>query len=80
MTVKGIKDGKYTTSDYIILLIFFKGKLPNSIIIKSVLAGFTREITIVNDFKANLLLGIDYLIPEKFNIIISKGYVQINSY
>ena len=80
MTVKGIGDGKYITSDYVILLIFFKGRLLNSTTTKPILAGFTREVIVINDLKANLLLGIDYLVLKKFDIVINKGYAQIGSY
>ena len=59
-----------------ILLILFKGRLGD----RTALATFTREATVVNNFKTNLLLGIDYLVPEKFDINLLKGYVLIESY
>lgn len=42
-------------------------------------ASFTRKVSIIDDLKANMLVGMDSMGPEGFDIINSKGYVNINS-
>jgi len=75
LVIKGIADQQHTTSEYIVVQFFFKGVRDGA----TVLAGFVREITLVEGLQANLLVGMDILDSENFDIILSKSIAVIQS-
>ncbi|KAL2138961.1 hypothetical protein VTI28DRAFT_6001 [Corynascus sepedonium] len=60
LAVRGIGQNIYSTSDYAIIDINFRGTLPSG---DDAIATFTREVTIVDDLRAHRLLGMDYMTP-----------------
>ena len=82
LIIKGINNGRYITTEYIILLMLFKGRFEEEGRFRNetVFTGFIREVTVINDFKANLLLDINYFTPERFNIYLLKGFASIKLY
>lgn len=78
VTVRGIGEGRHKLSKYIILPIYFRGYNVKDNTLAY--ASFDRKVTIVDDLKVNILLGIDYLGPEKFDIILSTKSTVIRLY
>ncbi|EAQ91761.1 hypothetical protein CHGG_03696 [Chaetomium globosum CBS 148.51] len=76
LMVRGIGKGVHNTLDYAIIDLNFYGTLPSG---STAIASFTREVTIVDDLRANMLLGMDCMTPEKFDILLSDEAIVINS-
>ncbi|KAL2760383.1 hypothetical protein ACRALDRAFT_2094746, partial [Sodiomyces alcalophilus JCM 7366] len=60
ITIRGIGDNVYATREYMLLLFRFRG-IYNS---TTTIAKFIREVSVIDKLKANMLLGIDYILPE----------------
>ncbi|KAJ2992809.1 hypothetical protein NUW58_g2043 [Xylaria curta] len=76
VTLRGIGSNFHTTDEYVILPMYFQGKDPQG---KPATALFEREVAIVEDLRAHMLLGTDILQLEKFDILMSKKAAIINS-
>ena len=67
--VKGISKIKYLILEYIYTLLYSPGKLD---IGELVLVELLVDLYLVDNLKANILLSIDIIGPEKIDIIISR--------
>ena len=76
--VLGISSDKHRTNEYIITLILIPGKAINGCIATAKLAP--REIYIVDNLRANILIGIDIITTKDINILASKRVAYITSY
>lgn len=76
ITVRGIGSDKHRTKEYVISPIFFQGTNERG---QQVKACFRREIHLVSDLKANVLIGTDILTPENFILDFKKGVAVIGS-
>ena len=61
ITLRGIGSNRHSTDEWITLSFFMKGETPEG---KPVMIKFTRDIHVVDNLKANLLIGMDILGPE----------------
>lgn len=77
ITVKGIGDTTHSTADYVIMDLHFRGTQLSSNL--PAIATIQREISLVDNLAANMLVGMDCLGPEQFDILNSKGYTTIGS-
>lgn len=76
ITVQGLGSDKHQTLRYAIFPLLLHGKRNG----KPVLAKTTpREVHIVDSLKAKMLIGMDIMVPEKIDIIISKSIAHIGS-
>ena len=69
ISVRGISSNHHSTSEYILLEIYFLGT-RNRVDIR---AKITREVYLVDGLKAKMLLGTNIIGPEKIDIITSKN-------
>lgn len=76
ITLRGIGTNRHSTNEWTRLSFFMKGRTPEG---KPVIIKFTREIHVVDNLKANILIGMDILGPEGViidlpneNVIFSK--------
>lgn len=76
ITVRGIGTDKHPTDQYAIVSLNLPGKDRQG---KSAIARFRREIHLVKDLKANILLGTDILGPEQFSIDLGRKEATIGS-
>ncbi len=65
LNVRGLGTNKHETSEYIIASIYFAGKNPQG---KPVRGVIRREVHLVDNLKANMLIGNDILGPEGISI------------
>ena len=61
ITLRGIGTNRYSTNEWTTVSFFMKGKTPEG---KPVMIKFTHDIHVVDNLKANLLVGMDILGPE----------------
>ncbi|TAQ86585.1 hypothetical protein B7494_g5085 [Chlorociboria aeruginascens] len=69
--VRGISDLKHPTSEYVILTFYIHGH--------NAYASITREIHLVDNLQAKMLIGVDILGPEEIDISISKQSATIGA-
>ena len=75
ITVRGIGTNRHLTDKYAIGTVSLFGKVKG----RPTIARFRREIHLVDDLKANLLVGTDILGPEKIAIDLGKREAFIGS-
>ena len=76
--VAGISADKYRTDEYIIASIYIPRKTTNS---STATAKLTpREIYIIDNLRANILIRMDIITLEGINILASKRVAHITSY
>ena len=75
--VLGISLDKHRIDEYIITPIYILGKAKNGTIATGKLAP--REIHIVDNLRANILIGIDIITPKGIDILASKRVAYITS-
>ena len=73
ITVRGLGSNRHQTSEYVVTPLLFPGN-DNITAMTS-----PREIHIVDDLKANLLIGMDIMVPEKIDILASQAKADIGS-
>ena len=78
MEVVGISADKHRTDEYIIASIYIPRKTTNGSTATAKLAP--REIYIIDNLRANILIGMDIITLEGINILASKRVVYITSY
>lgn len=67
----------HESNDYILMNLQFSGKhIARG---TPAVASFIHKVSVVNDLRANMLLAIDAIGPEQFNIVMSRSYVDIGS-
>jgi phytoene dehydrogenase-like protein len=77
LTVRGIAENAHSTRDYAIVTIRIPGvdtktgELAEAVV--------TRELHIVDDLRANILVGIDVMTPEDMDLEISVKSLKIGS-
>ena len=71
--VRKIESNKHEISKYVITLFYF---LNENVIVMLI----SREIYIVNDLKANVLIKINIMISEKIDILIYQAKAEIGNY
>ena len=76
LTVKGISGNQHNTDQYTILTLRIPSTDNSE---KAIEAVITREIHVVDNLKANLLIGTDVMVPEGMDIILSQKILQIGS-
>ncbi|RYC62820.1 hypothetical protein CHU98_g3380 [Xylaria longipes] len=76
VTLRGIGASLHTTDDYVMLPMYFQGTDSTG---RPAIAHFVREIALVDDLRANALIGTDILQPEEFDILMSQHSAIINS-
>jgi len=76
ITVRGIGENRHSTSKYVVTLIYFGGLRDGNPIITLL----TRKAHVVSGLKAKILLGIDVIGPKKFELLLAKKSVHIDSY
>lgn len=72
ITVRGLGSNRHQTSEYVITPLYFPGK-------DSTARTAPREIHIVDDLKANILIDMDIMIPKKIDIFVSEAKASIDS-
>lgn len=75
ITVRGIGITKHATDEYAIVPFMFEGTQKE----QSVLAKFWREVYLVDNLKANLLIGIDIMGPELVVVDMGRKRVILGS-
>ena len=75
VTVRGIGTNRHKTDKYAIVDLRFQGLKDG----KPAIASFQRELHLVSDLQANLLIGTDILNPEKFKVDFEKDEACIGS-
>ena len=75
--VLGISLDKHRTDEYIITPIYILGKAKNETIATAKLAP--REIHIVDNLRANILIGMDIITSKGIDILTSKRVAYITS-
>lgn len=76
LRVKGIGPTTHESMEFIVIPVYFPGTTKNGV---KALASITREIHLVDDLKAKMLIGNDFLGPEGFVINIEEKIATINS-
>jgi len=77
INVRGIGANKHQTNEYVILLIY----LPSRCAKEEVIAITSpREIHIINQLRAQMLIGNNILQPKKIDILTSSSTTRISSY
>ena len=72
ITVRGLGSNTHQTSEYVVTPLCFPGKEVTAI-------TASREIHIVDDLKANILVGMDIMVPEQIDILASQSKASIGS-
>jgi len=76
LMVKGIGNKKYATEEYAIIDLYIPGNLNG----KTVIAYIKREVHIVLELKAKLLIRIDILRPKQIDLSFQNKVLTIYSY
>ena len=74
--VKGLDEAKYFIIEYIYVPLLLPRKLDIS---KLILVKIIVDIYLIDNLRANILIGIDTIGPKGINIIIIKRYTYIIS-
>ena len=77
ITVRGLGSAKHQTDEYVILPIYFPGKSKDGTDITAKTAP--REIHLVDELKAKMLVGMDIMKPEGIDILTSRSSASISS-
>ena len=72
ITVRGLGLNKYQTSKYMVTSLYLPFENGTAMLAP-------REIHIVNDLKANVLIGMNIMVPEKIDIIASQSKAMVGS-
>lgn len=72
ITLRGIGPNRHSTIEWTTVSFFMKGETPQG---KTVMIKFTRDIHVVDNLKANLLIGMDILGPEGVIVDLPKSKV-----
>ena len=75
-TVKGIGETRHSIAEYVRIPLLLPGK---SDIGEPVLAEITVDVHLVNDLRANMLIGMDTMGPEGIDIITTKRHAYVTS-
>ncbi|TAQ83100.1 hypothetical protein B7494_g8576 [Chlorociboria aeruginascens] len=67
--VRGISDLKHPTTEYIVLVFYLEGEHSYACI--------TREVHLVDNLQAKMLIGVDILGPERIDISITKRVATV---
>ena len=70
--VRGLGSNVHETSEYIVTPLYFPGTEATAILAP-------REIHIVDNLKANILVGMDIMVPEQIDILASQAKASIGS-
>ena len=77
LKVRGVGTNKHETSEYVTIPIYLPGKTTEEN--KDVLACLRRELDLVEDLRAKMLIGNDIIAPEEITVDIANGKAQIGS-
>ena len=77
LKVRSIRATSHSSLEYVLLLMYFLGTHRSDK--KRGLATFTREVHLVDNLQAKMLIGVDILGPEKIDLLVSKGLAYIES-
>ncbi|KAK1975529.1 hypothetical protein LZ30DRAFT_786203 [Colletotrichum cereale] len=75
--MRGVGNNKHSTNEYVITTLLFRGSDTRSE--EPQFAKIQREVSVVDNLPANMLLGMDCMGPEKFDILNSKGCAVIHT-
>lgn len=76
ISVRGIGSNIHRSTEYILLNFYVDGKLSSG---KPATALFTRELHLVDDLRANILMGTDILTPEEMILDFGTQTLKIGS-
>ena len=76
LKVRGVGSSRHKTSEYVTIPIYLLGQVEG----KEVLAYFRREMYLIDDLRAKMLLSNDILGPEGFIIDVANSKAYISSY
>ena len=77
ITVRGLGSNLHQTAEYAIVPLYFQGTDSEG---SKVLAMTSpREIHLVDQLKANILIGMDIMVPEDIDIIVTRSIASIGS-
>lgn len=72
ITVRGLGSNKHQTSEYVVTSLYLPSEDGTAMLAP-------REIHIVDDLKANVLIGMDIMVPEKIDILASQSKAMVGS-
>lgn len=75
VTVRGIGDRQHSSSDYATLDLYVEGKVKG----KTAIAHIRRDVHIVDNLKAKMLIGTDIMCPEGMIASLQTGKLTIGS-
>ena len=71
VAIRGVSSNLYYSDEYVIATFYLQGKTG--------VAALTREIHLVDDLQANILIGADILTPEKIKLDYESQRIIIGS-
>ena len=77
ITVRGLGSSRHQTDEYVILSIYLPGKTKDGQEVTAKTAP--REIHLVDELKAKMLVGMDIMKPEGIDILSSRSVASISS-
>ena len=77
ITVRGLGSNLHQTAEYAIVPLYFQG--TDSAGARVLAMTSPREIHIVDQLKANILIGMDIMVPEDIDIIVTRSIASIGS-
>ena len=77
ITVRGLGSARHQTDEYVILPIYFPGKTKDGQEVTAKTAP--REIHLVDELKAKMLVGMDIMKPEGIDVLSSRSVASISS-
>src|SRR5436190_8957021 len=75
LRINGISGNQHTTSEYVVATLRIPGQDKNG----PAEAVITRELHIVDKLEANMLIGMDIMVPEKMDILLSRKILQVGT-
>ena len=72
ITVRGLGANVHQTAEYVVTPLYFPGE-------HAIAVTAPREVHIVDDLKANILIGMDVMVPEKIDVLASQATALIGS-
>ena len=75
ISVRGVGTERHLTDDYLVMDLYIKGKVED----KDAVAHLRREVHVVDNLKAKLLLGMDVMVPERMIVNLDLKKLTVGS-
>lgn len=75
ISVRGVGTARHLTDDYLLMDLYIKGSVDG----RESIAHIRREVHIVDNLKAKLLLGMDIMTPERMIVNLDTKQLTLNS-